>query len=248
MNQRFYAIAEANHRYSVPITPEKIMQLGKICQLESSTRVLDLACGKGEMLCQWAKHYYIKGTGVDGRTEAIHQAMERSDQMKVWSHVNFQLEDPVMYPQEFHQYDVITCLAGSWVGGGWQNTISLMRTALKSEEQGILIIGESFWKQSPTEAVCDALGIEPDVMLDIPTISDRLDAAGVVLLQLLVTTPEEWDAYYSQQWTAVQHWLAENPFTSDADALRQWNRRNRQLYLKYERQYVGWGVFVLQLA
>lgn len=248
MNQRFYAIAEADHRYSVPITPEKVLKLGKICQLKSSSRVLDLACGKGEMLCQWAKQYYIKGTGVDNRPDEIHKAMERSDQMKVWSQVNFQMEDPAMYPQEFHQYDVITCLAGSWIGGGWQSTLGLMRTALKSIEDGILIIGETFWKQPPTDAVCDALGIQPDVMLDIPKISDHLDEADAVLLQLLVTTPEEWDEYYSGQWTAVQQWLAENPLTADADALRRWNQHNRQMYLKYERQYVGWGVFVLQLT
>ena len=65
MSLRFHEISEANHRILNPFTLEKLLLLGDICRLKPGTRQLDLACGKGEMLCQWARAYGILGTGVD---------------------------------------------------------------------------------------------------------------------------------------------------------------------------------------
>lgn len=52
MSLRIHEIAEQNHRILNPLTHEKLMLIGEICQLDSSSTVLDLCCGKGEMLCQ----------------------------------------------------------------------------------------------------------------------------------------------------------------------------------------------------
>lgn len=41
------------------------MLLGEVCRLKAGMRQLDLACGKAEMLCQWAKRWGIHGVGVD---------------------------------------------------------------------------------------------------------------------------------------------------------------------------------------
>lgn len=65
MTLRFHEIAEANHRILNPFTDEKLMLLGEVCRLEAGQRQLDLACGKGEMLCRWAQRFGIEGVGVD---------------------------------------------------------------------------------------------------------------------------------------------------------------------------------------
>ena len=51
MSLRQHEIAEANHRILNPFTDEKLMTLGTICGLQPGQRMLDLACGKGELLC-----------------------------------------------------------------------------------------------------------------------------------------------------------------------------------------------------
>lgn len=65
MTLRFHEIAEANHRILNPFTDEKLMLLGVVCRLEAGQRQLDLACGKGEMLCRWAQRFGIEGVGVE---------------------------------------------------------------------------------------------------------------------------------------------------------------------------------------
>jgi hypothetical protein len=46
-------IVEAYHRIQNPFNESQWMLLGKIFDLKPGKRQLDLACGKGEMLCCW---------------------------------------------------------------------------------------------------------------------------------------------------------------------------------------------------
>ncbi len=246
MSKRFHEIAETNHRIQNPFANAKLFRLAEICDVHANSRVLDLACGKGELLCQWADRYKLRGTGVDTNPHYIQNARERADELKVWSQVNFSIEDASEFPQPFHQYDMVSCLGASWIGGGMVGTIDLMRLALDHPHEGLLVIGDVFWKQSPTDEVCEALGIERDYLTNLAGISDRFDTAQVELLEMLISSQEEWDDYYSSQWLTVSRYLMNNPDDPETDALREWIDHHRRTYLKYERDFLGWGIFVLR--
>lgn len=243
----FHEIAESDHRILNPISFEKLMRLGDICNLDEFSRVLDLACGKGEMLCQWALQYNIKGTGVDVNESFIQIAKERSDELKVWSNLNFVDSDIQEFVQPFHQYDVVCCLGATWVAGGLVATLNLMREALKDPAEGLLVVGDAFWEKTPTEEVCDALGIPVDTLTNLGGISDRLDTANVELLEMLISNRDEWDDYYTTQWMRVSRFLRQNPDFKQAQALREWIDHHRRSYLKYERDYLGWGIFICRV-
>lgn len=51
---RRFTIAESSHRILDPFTPAKLRDLGDALNLRPGMAMLDLACGKGETLCQWA--------------------------------------------------------------------------------------------------------------------------------------------------------------------------------------------------
>lgn len=243
----FHEIAESEHRIQNPVSLAKIMRLAQICQVDEFTRVLDLACGKGEMLCQWALHHDIKATGVDISEALIQSAKERSDELKVWSQLNFDVSDAKDYVQPFHQYDIVSCIGATWIGGGLVGTLKLMAEALKDPDDGLLLVGDVFWKKEPTPEVCKALEIEKDYIPNLSGISDRFDEAGVELLEMLISNDDEWDDYYSTQWMTVSRYLRRNPEFEKAAELRQWIDHHRRIYLKYDRQYLGWGIFVTRL-
>ena len=65
MSLRQHEIAEAGHRILNPFTEEKLRLLGEVSHVTSGTRVLDLACGKAELLGLWATWFGSLGLGVD---------------------------------------------------------------------------------------------------------------------------------------------------------------------------------------
>lgn len=245
MVKRFHEIAESDQKLFVPLSSEKMMRLGHVCKLSEETRVLDLGSGKGELLIQWARNFHIKGTGVDVREEMVEVAQQHADDMEVWSQVNFVNSDLGDYVQPYHQYHVVTHLATVPFGGNLVTTIEYMKDALRAHETGLLVIGETFWEQSPPSDLFDSVAIEASVVPHMGQISDALDEADVDLLDLVLADKREMDIYQSQQWRSTLNWLQTHPEDPERDDVIKWLRESRRNYLKFEREYLGWGVFVI---
>ena len=75
---RQHEIAEADHRILNPFSEAKLDLLGEVCRLRPDQRVLDLACGKGELLCRWSRGYGTRGVGVDISEVFLTAAHERA--------------------------------------------------------------------------------------------------------------------------------------------------------------------------
>ncbi|MFO8076086.1 MAG: hypothetical protein R6T85_08205, partial [Egibacteraceae bacterium] len=61
---RYHELAEAGHRILNPFSEAKLDLLGDVAPPPVGGRHLDLACGKGELLCRWARRFGGHGTGV----------------------------------------------------------------------------------------------------------------------------------------------------------------------------------------
>jgi hypothetical protein len=59
---RSFVIRESSHRIHNPLTSAKLATLGAALRLPADTRMLDLACGCGELLCTWARDHGVPGT------------------------------------------------------------------------------------------------------------------------------------------------------------------------------------------
>ena len=250
MNLRFFEISEAGIRIQNPFSEEKLTLVGEICRelghLQPGTRLLDLACGQGEMLAQWAKQYGITGTGVDLGQAFLDKARERAKELGVASQVEFVHGDAVEYVQDAHAYDVVSCCGASDIGGGTAGTIKLMRQALKGESRGLLLLGELFWNGEPNDAAAEAMGIEPSDAPTLPQLYDRLDEAGVQLLNMVLTDLEGWDRYQTYHWMKIHQWLQEHPDDPDAAQFKLEIEDWKRSYLTY-RGHFGWGMFLLQV-
>jgi SAM-dependent methyltransferase len=73
------------------------MLLGEICSLTSTTRQLDLCCGKGEMLCVWSQRYGIRGIGVDISPVFLKAAHARAAELNCSDRITFVEGDASTY-------------------------------------------------------------------------------------------------------------------------------------------------------
>jgi SAM-dependent methyltransferase len=242
MPLRFHEIAEANHRILNPFTDEKLMLLGEVCRLEAGQRQLDLACGKGEMLCRWAQRFGIEGVGVDLSEVFLAAARARATELGVGDRVRFVLGDAGKPPADGPPYDVVSCIGATWIGGGLAGTIHLMRPALR--EGGLLLIGEPYWVSEPPPEALAATEIRLEEFTSLVGTADRLAAAGVELIEMVLADQDSWDRYAAGQWWTLDAWLRAKPDHQDAAQVRQFFEGARRWHLAYGRRYLGWGVFV----
>ena len=246
MSLRQHEISEADHRILDPFSESKLRLIGELADVEARTRVLDLACGKGELLCRWAEWFGASGTGVDLSEVFLAAARARAAELGVASRVTFIQGDAAAYTAEPGAFDVASCLGATWIGGGLEGTAALLRRAI--HDDGRILIGEPYWIEPPPAEALAAWRMQPGDFVSLAGTQGRLASAGLELIELVVASGDDWDRYEAGQWRAMDRWLRANPddamHTEIRDALDHW----REAYLRWGRRYLGWAVFVTRPA
>jgi SAM-dependent methyltransferase len=246
MSLQYHEVSEANHRILNPYTHEKLMLLGEVCQLQAGMRQLDLACGKAEMLCQWAKRWGIHGVGVDISQVFLTAARERAVELGVTDQVTLIEGDAGKYLASAKSFDIVSCIGATWIGGGLVGTLQLMLPAMK--DGGLLLVGEPYWIDTPPAAALAAHGVGEDDFTSLVGTLDRFESVGLELVEMVLADQDSWDRYSVGQWWTMYEWQRANPNDSNVSAFGETNAQWRRTYLEYGRRYFGWGVFVLRVS
>ncbi len=241
---RIFNITESAHRIHNPFTPEKFAVLGAALRLKTGTKILDLGCGSGEMLCTWARDYGITGTGVDMSSVFSKQAELRAEELGVAGKVKFIHGDAAGYVSD-EKVGVAACVGATWIAGGVAGTAKLLERSLR--KGGIILIGEPYWRQiPPTEEVakgCLAHSISDFLIL--PKLVASFANLGYDVVEMVLADQDGWDRYEAAKWLTMRRWLEENPNDELAKDVRAQLTSEPERYASYTREYLGWGVFAI---
>src|SRR5438067_163749 len=61
---------------------------------------------------------------------------------------------------------------------------------------------------------------------------------------LIASSEDDWDRYESLHWHALEEWLAANADDPAAEEFRERGARQRERYLRGERDLLGWAIIV----
>lgn len=203
---RIFTIRESSHRIHNPLTAAKLADLGSALQLDSGTRVLDLASGSGEMLCTWARDHKITGTGVDISTTFTEQARARAVELDVADKVEFIHGDASGHVAA-EPVDLAACVGATWIGNGVAGTADLLNRSLRPG--GLMLIGEPYWRTIPpdeeTAQACHATSIAD--FLPLPRLIEQLQDLGYDVVEMMLADQDSWDRYVAAQWLNMRRWL-----------------------------------------
>ncbi len=71
---KFYDIIHRRHTVMNPVNENSLEHLYDLLELKRGARVIDIGCGKGEMLIRLAEKYHVEGVGVDKSPYCIREA------------------------------------------------------------------------------------------------------------------------------------------------------------------------------
>ena len=59
-----------------------------------------------------------------------------------------------------------------------------------------------------------------------------------------MSSEDDWDNYESLHWQSVEEWAAANPAHPDREGIVSRLRESRERYLRWQRDHLGWAIFV----
>ncbi|MFF5006356.1 SAM-dependent methyltransferase [Streptomyces phaeochromogenes] len=241
---RSFTIRESGHRIHNPFTSEKLATLGRALRLAPGTSVLDLACGSGEMLCTWARDHQVTGTGVDISTEFLAGAPARAAELGVTDRVAFRHGDATGHVAD-EPVGVAACLGATWIGDGAAGTVELLRRSLAPG--GIMLIGEPYWRREPQDqaTVEGCYATTKDDYRPLPELLELFGLLGCDVVEMVLADQDSWDRYVAAQWLNTRRWLDAHPDDEMADEMREDLATGPVRHVRYQREYLGWGVFAL---
>jgi hypothetical protein len=198
------------------------------------------------MLCRWAAQAGISGVGVDIGQVFLEAALARARELRVENLVTFLKADASTFPIQPNGYDIVSCIGATWIGGGLAGTLKMLKPGLRNCNS-LLLVGEPYWIEEPPEAAyASVVDGDRDVFTTLPKTLDRMEAAGLELVEMVQADHFGWDRYIATQWLAVSDWLRAHADDPEAETFRVMNAKSKRSYLEYGRRYFGWGVFVLR--
>ena len=242
---RYFDITHRHHAICNPSSIEKLDELAALLRLDRTSRVLDIACGKGELLVRLAERYGAHGVGVDlspyhfadARAKLAERAPDATIELIEMNGADYRPPDDTLF-------DCTFCLGASWIWGGYDGTLAAL--ASMTAPGGWVVSGEPFWKRAPDAEYLAALGA---ARATFDTHAGNALAGprhGLELAHAIVSSDDEWDRYEGLQWYAAGEWAEENPDDPDREALLARVHASRDAYLRWGRDTLGWAIYLFK--
>lgn len=245
---RFTTIAHAGRALLGPIASDTVDALldGISPQrpMLSRRRVLDVGCGKGEILLRALKRWNAAGTGIEPNPAFAADALARAHELGL-------APDLVMHELPFGEapiggarFDVAICTGASHAFGDVPDALQALGRL--APPGGWALYGCGYWQRPPEQEYLDAFGGSENELRPLePTLA--LPAAhGWTVMTHHESTREEWDDYEAGYAKNMRAWLAAHPDDPDADAFRRRIESWNGAYERWGRGTMGFVTMVLK--
>jgi len=240
---KFFDVTHKYHAICNPMSTAKIDELIELLKLAPESEVLDIACGKGEILTRLAEFYGVSGVGVDISPFCVADTKQKLQERVPNSRIEILNMNGVDYESD-QLFDLTMCIGASWVYKGHRGTLRALKTMTKMG--GLVLVGEPFWIKEPEEAYLTAEGHSRE---EFGSHYDNVLAGkeeDLLPLYTMVSNQDDWDRYVALQWYSTARFAEENENDPDVPEIFARINHGQANYLQWGRDTVGWGLYLFQ--
>jgi SAM-dependent methyltransferase len=209
-----------------PIPAEKLDEAIGVLDLPAGATVLDLGCGKGDLLRRLADRYGVTGVGVDISADLLAEARRLAPEFEL-------VEADASAYDPGRPFDLAASLGGP---------VTLEHLRVLAKPGGLVLLGGGYWRRAPSQEYLDALGATEDELTDYET----LCRAGA-LVHAVTASAEDFDRYEGAWAENGERYAAAHPDEPGVDEFLGWIRNGRRRYLELGgRETLGFGLFVFR--
>jgi SAM-dependent methyltransferase len=239
---RFSTVAHADHVFCSPLSTSKADLLVELLDLPPSGRVLDVGCGKAELLLRIARRYGAFGVGVDPDGGFLAAARASADAHGVSQRMEFheaRVADVALEPASF---DLALCIGSSHAYGTFAEALAALAGLVRPGGQ--VLIADLYWRQEPSPDYLALLGASAAIHLTHAGNEAAGLAVGLAPFYSAVSSQDEWDHFEGLFCRAVERFARDQPDDPDAEAFRARIRQWREGYRRWGRDTLGFGFYL----
>lgn len=241
---RFTTIAHNRLKILAPLSSAKLQAVLDLLPLRAGERVLDVGCGKGEMLLRSSESFKVHGVGLDTNPAFVEDTRSEARRRRLTKYVDFRCEKFDVAQFEDERFRAMICCGSAHAMGDYVGTLKTARQLV--EIGGYLILGHTFWKRGPEDAYLKFLGAKIE---DEQTHSENAARAARfdwVDLYSTAASLDDWDHFEGLYSLGVESHVAANPDEPDSSQLLDRSRRWRSAYRRWGRDTLGFGIYVFR--
>jgi SAM-dependent methyltransferase len=240
---RFSTIAHTDHRFLCPLSAAKAEELIDVMELSASDRILDVGCGKGELLVRIVERYAVAAVGIDPNPSFAAKAREAARERVPGAAVQIREERAESYaPRDFR---LAMAIGATHAYGGYRE--SLRALAKASRPGGQVLVGEGYWRRPPAAEYLAVMGADATEFTDHAGNVAAGCGEGLTPLYSRASSDDEWDHYEGLYARAMERHLAHHPDDPDHTEMRDKIRRWRDAYLRWGRETLGFGFYLFRV-
>ncbi|MPZ49881.1 MAG: methyltransferase domain-containing protein [Dehalococcoidia bacterium] len=232
----------ARQEFMTPGVEETLALLEQHCGVGPSTRILEVAFGKGEAACRLAMRHGCRVIGVDVHS-AIEAIRQKTVDRRLDDRVSLVRGDGGWLPVREASIDGCLCTGGPSIGGGIERSMAEMHRVLKPD--GWAVVSDWVWRKRPVPAAALPRWVtddEPFTLLDEYAAAVRRAGFELILAQCLPSYV--WEGYYGPMLQEMASWRTSGDPELEARFERSWDNEPRTFYEGLGREYWGYGVFI----
>ncbi len=237
-------VGHGDLRFWNPVSPEIMDGLFAQLPVPTGGLLLDVGCGRGELLLRLLERNNCRGLGYDPLVEAI--AIARQEAKARLSPGRLELlaqpfEASRLTPESV---DVAACVGATHAISNYRESLRVLRGLVRPG--GVLLVGEGYWKQRPDPRYLSFLGCSEDDLFSHRGNIECAQDLGLELLEDREASAREWALYEDTYARNLRRFVRLHPGAPQAPFFAARVRRWRKAYLTWGRDTLGFGLYLLR--